>query len=183
MNGGEKFMNTILKGFIVFSFLFTSFTQSQYQVKEPLIAGGAIIKSSGSGTNYEVSATAGQLVIDSVGNTQYSIYSGFWNQYPNIFTSLEFDDLLLPKVFDLKQNYPNPFNPVTTIEYSVPSSAFVTVKVFDVMGREIAVLVNGKKTTGNYIVQFDAKDINSGIYFYTLETNGFKETKKMLLVK
>lgn len=88
-----------------------------------------------------------------------------------------------PSEFALKQNYPNPFNPITTIEYSVPSTAFVTVKVFDVMGREVAVLVNGKKTTGNYIVQFDAEDINSGIYFYTLETNGFKETKKMLLVK
>ena len=88
-----------------------------------------------------------------------------------------------PSVFALKQNYPNPFNPVTTIEYSVPSSAFVTIKVFDVMGREIAELVNGKKSTGNYIVQFDAKDLNSGIYFYTLETNGFKETKKMLLNK
>ena len=88
-----------------------------------------------------------------------------------------------PSVFALKQNYPNPFNPETTIEYSVPSNAFVTIKVFDVMGREIAELVNGKKSTGNYIVQFDAKDLNSGIYFYTLETNGFKETKKMLLIK
>ena len=88
-----------------------------------------------------------------------------------------------PSVFALEQNYPNPFNPVTTIEYSVPSNAFVTVKVFDVMGREIAELVNGKKSAGNYIVQFDAKDLNSGIYFYTLETNGFKETKKMLLIK
>ena len=88
-----------------------------------------------------------------------------------------------PSDFVLTQNYPNPFNPATTIEYSVPNNAFVSVKVYDVMGKEIAILVNGQKTAGNYIVQFDGSNINSGIYFYTLETDGFKETKKMLLIK
>ena len=88
-----------------------------------------------------------------------------------------------PSDFVLTQNYPNPFNPSTTIEYSVPRNAFVSVKVYDVMGKEIAVLVNGQKTAGNYIVQFDGSNINSGIYFYTLETDGFKTTKKMLLIK
>lgn len=88
-----------------------------------------------------------------------------------------------PSDFVLTQNYPNPFNPSTTIEYSVPHNSFVSIKVYDVMGKEIAVLVNGQKTTGNYIVQFDGSNINSGIYFYTLEANGHKETKKMLLIK
>lgn len=88
-----------------------------------------------------------------------------------------------PTDFVLTQNYPNPFNPSTTIEYSVPRNAFVSVKVYDVMGKEIAVLVNGQKTAGNYIVQFNGSNINSGIYFYTLETDGFKTTKKMLLIK
>jgi photosystem II stability/assembly factor-like uncharacterized protein len=88
-----------------------------------------------------------------------------------------------PSEYILTQNYPNPFNPTTTIEYAVPYSGFVSVKVFDVMGREIIELVSGEKTAGNYIVQFDGSELNSGIYFYTLEADGFKETKKMLLIK
>lgn len=193
MNGGEKFMKTILIRFAVFSFLFTSFTLSQYQVKEPLIAGGAIIKSSGSGTNYEVSATAGQLAIDSVGNSQYSIYFGFWYQYPEIVNTLDFEDLLLPKVFDLKQNYPNPFNPSTIIEYALPRASEVTIEIYNVLGQQVAKLVNENQTAGYYNVQWLGKNSNgnyvaNGMYLYRMmarskEGRQFIKSRKMLFIK
>jgi hypothetical protein len=86
--------------------------------------------------------------------------------------------------FALKQNYPNPFNPLTKISYSLPQTSTVSLKVFDVIGREIAHLVNNeRKPAGNYEISFDAADLPSGIYFYTLRTERFVETKKMTLVK
>ena len=89
-----------------------------------------------------------------------------------------------PEDYVLKQNYPNPFNPSTTIEYSLPKSDFVTIKVYDPLGREIAVLVDEYKNGGSYSVNFDAARFASGVYYYRLTTdNGFSETKKMILTK
>jgi hypothetical protein len=85
--------------------------------------------------------------------------------------------------YNLEQNYPNPFNPSTTINFSVPSSEFVTLKVFDVIGNELATLVNEEKSTGSYEVKFDAKGLSSGIYFYKLTAGNFIETKKMILIR
>lgn len=85
--------------------------------------------------------------------------------------------------FRLHQNYPNPFNPITSIEFTVPLNEYVTLKVYDILGKEIAVLVNGNKPTGNYEVKFDGKNLGSGVYFYRLKAGSFSETKKMMLVK
>jgi len=89
----------------------------------------------------------------------------------------------IPKVYKLEQNYPNPFNPTTVINYQLPVNAFVTLKVFDVLGREVAELVNGEKKAGKYEATFDASNLSSGVYFYTLKAGDFSDTKKMLLVK
>jgi hypothetical protein len=90
----------------------------------------------------------------------------------------------IPFEMRLDQNYPNPFNPATKISYSLPQVSTVSLKVFDVMGREITVLLNNeRKQAGNYAVPFDAANLPSGIYFYTLRTERFVETKKMALVK
>lgn len=83
----------------------------------------------------------------------------------------------------LLNNYPNPFNPSTTIKYSISSPSFVSMKVFDVLGREVAKLVNEEQPQGNYEVAFDASNLTSGIYFYRIHAGGFVETKKMILVK
>ncbi len=90
-----------------------------------------------------------------------------------------------PTDFALNQNYPNPFNPETTISYQLPTNSFVTLKIFDVLGNQIAELVNGMQTAGNYRTNFQSTDYNlsSGIYFYQLKTNQFTETKKMLILK
>jgi hypothetical protein len=85
--------------------------------------------------------------------------------------------------FVLKQNYPNPFNPSTTIKYSITSSDFVTLKVYDVLGNEVATLINEEKPAGSYEVNFDATQLSSGIYFYTINASNFVETKKMILMK
>jgi uncharacterized membrane protein len=91
--------------------------------------------------------------------------------------------LLSPNNFNLAQNYPNPFNPVTTIQYSISKGSSVTLKVYDVLGNEIAVLVNEEKDRGVYSVNFDASGFASGIYFYRLTAGTFVETKKMILLK
>ena len=93
----------------------------------------------------------------------------------------EFD--FTPDGFKLEQNFPNPFNPTTTIKYQLPEISFVTIKVYDVLGNEIAIIVNEEIPTGAYEVEFDAAELTSGIYFYTLSAGSFRETKKMLLLK
>jgi hypothetical protein len=90
---------------------------------------------------------------------------------------------VLPEKFVLGQNYPNPFNPSTTIRYNVPAMSKVSIRVFDMQGREVAVLVDEKKDAGRYTAVWDAGRFSSGIYFYKLEAGSFVEVKKMLLVK
>jgi hypothetical protein len=89
--------------------------------------------------------------------------------------------------FKLEQNYPNPFNPATKIKYSIPfdksSSQNVTLVVYDILGRELATLVDRKQNPGNYEILWDAGNYSSGIYFYTLSTGSFVETKKMILLR
>ncbi len=89
----------------------------------------------------------------------------------------------IPQEFKLYQNYPNPFNPRTVITYQLTVSTFVTMKVYDVLGNEVAQLVNSKQGAGSYSVIFDAGKLPSGVYFYKLEADRFSENKKMLLIK
>jgi hypothetical protein len=88
-----------------------------------------------------------------------------------------------PEDFLLFQNYPNPFNPTTNIEFRIPNPGLVSLKVFDVLGKEVAALVNEQKPAGNYEVKFDGSNLPSGIYFYQLKAGNFIDTKKFLLLK
>jgi hypothetical protein len=85
--------------------------------------------------------------------------------------------------YALSQNYPNPFNPTTAITYSIPENSFVTLKVYDVLGSEVADLVNGEVEAGVHKVNFSGVDLNSGVYFYTIKAGNFSETKKLMLMK
>ncbi|MCB0725738.1 MAG: T9SS type A sorting domain-containing protein [Ignavibacteriae bacterium] len=89
----------------------------------------------------------------------------------------------IPESYRLGQNYPNPFNPSTKIDFALPHNGFVTLKVYDVLGKEVATLVNGQLNAGTYNVDFNAGALSSGIYFYRLSTDGFTEIKKMTLLK
>ncbi|MAT58266.1 MAG: hypothetical protein CMF23_09870 [Ignavibacteriae bacterium] len=93
------------------------------------------------------------------------------------------ENKLLADDFKLYQNYPNPFNPTTSIEYSVPSNEYVSLKVYDILGNEIASLVNEQKSAGNYSVNFNAGSLTSGMYLYKLQAGNFTSVKKMLFVK
>jgi hypothetical protein len=93
------------------------------------------------------------------------------------------DNNNLPTEFLLNQNFPNPFNPNTTVNFSLPQNGFVTLKVYDVLGREVATLINQQMAVGYHRVDFNASHLTSGIYFYKLEINEFVSIKKMLLMK
>ncbi len=99
-------------------------------------------------------------------------------------TGIEKEDNNLPKTFSLKQNYPNPFNPSTTIEFSIPKSEFVTLKIYNLLGQEVATLVLDKLTPGNYKYTWDASGFASGVYYYRLETDKrFVQTRKLIVLK
>ena len=89
----------------------------------------------------------------------------------------------IPSVYTLEQNYPNPFNPLTTIGFSIPEADFISLKVFNVLGEEVASILSEEKSAGNYEVTYDASILTSGIYFYTISGNNFIQTRKMLLLK
>jgi hypothetical protein len=103
--------------------------------------------------------------------------------------------LRVPNEFHLEQNYPNPFNPTTNIEYRIPEPEptarygagmnyeFVTLKIFDILGQEVATLVNGMKKPGSYSVNFDGSKLSSGMYFYQLKAGNYSDIKKMVLMK
>jgi len=93
------------------------------------------------------------------------------------------DEKPVPEQFALSQNYPNPFNPSTTIKYQIPETGFVTLKIYDMLGKEIKSLVSEQKTTGRYEIKLDASDLATGVYIYRLSVNDFVAVKKMLLVK
>lgn len=104
---------------------------------------------------------------------------------PNITPILDVTEIgdQIPTVYDLGQNYPNPFNPSTTIRFSLPEAGLVTLKVFNLLGQEVATLVNSEEAAGVYETTFDASLVSNGVYFYTLKTKNFTSTKKMVLLK
>ncbi|HRQ54082.1 MAG TPA: T9SS type A sorting domain-containing protein, partial [Ignavibacteriaceae bacterium] len=99
-------------------------------------------------------------------------------------------EIVNPSEFILEQNYPNPFNPSTTIKYSIQvvdanfaSTTLVHLRIYDVLGNEVAALVNENKSAGNYVVEFNANDLSSGVYFYKLNVGNKGSTKKMILLR
>ncbi|MFZ2322491.1 MAG: family 10 glycosylhydrolase [Ignavibacteriaceae bacterium] len=98
-------------------------------------------------------------------------------------TGIEEKNYIIPSQFILSQNYPNPFNPATKIKYTIPKTDLVKIKIYDVLGKEIATLVNEEKSAGNYEIEFSGKGLSSGIYFYKIEAGEFVNVKKMILLK
>lgn len=118
---------------------------------------------------------------DSFGNSYK--YGGLEiNVYYSTITDVAEEDLNV-LAFTLSQNYPNPFNPSTIISYSIPKSSFVQLKIYDMLGREVASLVDEEQAVGNYKVGFNASNLTSGVYFYRLQSGEFTETKKLILLR
>jgi hypothetical protein len=110
-------------------------------------------------------------------------WRGFIIRYSDSVVSVGENHSLIPEEFNLYQNYPNPFNPSTTIIYEIPERHLVSIAVYDLLGREVAVLINEEKSAGEYEVEFNGSELSSGIYFYQLKAGSFVETKKMILLK
>ena len=100
-----------------------------------------------------------------------------------ILTGNEITENSIPDRFSLHQNFPNPFNPVTRIKFDIPKQSYVKLKIFDILGREVANLVNSEYNPGSYTLDFNASEFSSGVYFYRIEAGDFVQTKKMLLLK
>lgn len=97
--------------------------------------------------------------------------------------SVQLESEIIPSRFSLSQNYPNPFNPSTKISFSIPKQSFVTLKVYSVLGREVAILVNEEVASGEYSAAFNGDGLASGVYFYTLATGASSISKKMILLR
>jgi len=100
-----------------------------------------------------------------------------------LFTDVESEESGIVNSYKMFNNYPNPFNPTTNIQYQVPEFSHVSLKIYDLLGREVADLVNEQQVAGSYNVQFDGLDLASGIYFYQIKAGSFIDTKKMMLLK
>lgn len=110
--------------------------------------------------------------------------SGVWRRpLSEMVTRVGQQQIELPTQFCLRQNFPNPFNPSTSIEFQVPNQSPVTLKIFDVLGREVATLVSELKQAGTHAVKWDATQLSSGVYFYSLIAGQFRETRRMILMK
>jgi len=107
----------------------------------------------------------------------------FTNPSPCLPVDVRENVTQVPDNYSLSQNFPNPFNPSTTIKYAVPKSGLVNLKVYDIMGREVSELVNGFRSAGFYLVDFNAGKLSSGIYYYKLVSDNFTDVKKMILIK
>lgn len=123
------------------------------------------------------------IIYDSLVANQY--YQDFAKRFTLAGGVIKVEQIstVVPDKYSLSQNYPNPFNPSTTINYSLPKSDVVSLKIFDMLGREVMTLVNQFQTSGTYKVTFNASDLTSGIYFYKLTSNQFSDVKRMVLVK
>ena len=124
------------------------------------------------------------LTSDLVSATVENVF-GTMGTHPlvNIVTDVKELQTGTPVAYELSQNYPNPFNPSTQIRFAIPEAGMVNIKVFNTLGQEITTLVSDYRSAGSYEVDFNASNLTSGIYFYTITTNNFSETRKMMLLK
>ncbi len=151
--------------------------------------GGLIMKTTNAGINWQNQYTGTTKSIRDlyVLNENYLWASGDSGVVLRTTTSgatfINNNTIEKPDKYELYQNYPNPFNPVTNIQFTIPKSGLVSLKVYDVLGREVKNIVNEFKQAGSYIVSFDGSELSSGIYFYRLEAGDFVQVKRMVLVK
>jgi hypothetical protein len=162
-------------------FLWWQPVYSQFRLLSSVIGAGAGLVSNDSLRLY---GTNGQPVIGLLQNENFILHAGFWYQTRSLITDVEeIQAKSLPAEFRLWQNYPNPFNPATVITYALPKQSPVTLKIYDVVGRVVATLIDETQAPGTYRLRFDASGFASGLYFYRIVAGTFVETKKMILLR
>jgi hypothetical protein len=179
MRNHSKFLMMVIV-IPVFLLVFQS-ASAQYAIPRSVFGSGGA--SSSSSTNKLV-GTLGQPLIGTTSGASNRHSAGYWYVQGYLLTSVEEKPVeKLPVEYQLKQNYPNPFNPTTTIEFEIPERVNVKLIVYDILAREISTLVDKELEPGKYKVNFDAKNLPSGVYFYRLEAGKFASVKKMVLVR
>jgi hypothetical protein len=135
-------------------------------------------------SNTLVKSAVGQGFVGTIQQGNTRIESGFFADtlIRRTITSAV-KELLVPLTYLLRQNFPNPFNPSTNISFSLPTRSFVSLKVIDLLGREVATIVSEEMSAGNYSRQWNANGFSSGVYFYRLQAGSFIETKKLILLR
>jgi len=165
---------------VLSSFLYTPASVAQYTLKQSTFAsgGGAL-----SNENYLMAITVGQSATGSGSNATYSSQAGVWFQLGGFLTNVEQISDIVPTEFRLDQNYPNPFNPSTTITFALPKQSSVTLKLYNMLGREVASLVDEDLAPGVHKVVFEAGELPTGIYFYRIVAKDYVGVRKLMLVK
>ena len=171
----KKIINVVL--IFVFS---VSAAFSQYQITNSVISSGG---NTVSNTSNIFVSTVGEAFIGKTSNTLNQNQIGFWYVYQQTTLTDVEDEETIPTVFKLEQNYPNPFNPTTIIKFAVPEKSNVLIKVYDILGSEVATLVNEEMGAGWYRKTFDANNYSSGVYLFRMEAGKFISTKKMILLR
>jgi len=147
-----------------------------------IAAGMTSFSNDGQYIRFSNSCTGGQNI--SIALNVFSNGHHFWSDtFSIIISGLEKINETVPLSFELKQNYPNPFNPTTTIEFSIPKTEFVTLKVYNIIGQEVATLVSDKLKAGKYNYSWDASDMASGVYIYRFQFGDKIESRKMVLIR
>ncbi|NOY61343.1 MAG: T9SS type A sorting domain-containing protein [Calditrichaeota bacterium] len=166
---------------ITYFLLLPKLSFPQYAIKSSSFANGSAVVSD---SVHQLSGAVGQIFIGTTANALYKSNSGFLYHTAKIVTKVEdIRPIAIPKEFHLDQNYPNPFNPSTTIRFGLPQKSDVNLKIFDLLGREVATLIDKTMSAGEYKVIFEAEGLPTGVYFYCIRASGFSRVKKLTLVK
>lgn len=151
-----------------------------FTMKRSVMASGGAVTGSAS---YQSNGTAGQSGVGPTQGTQYQARMGYRTRSSQTATALDPGIPGLPVRYELEQNHPNPFNPVTTIGFALPKAGRVVVVLHDVRGRRVRTLVDADLPAGRHDVVLNADDLASGVYWYTLQSLSFTQTRKLVLVK
>ena len=154
--------------------------------------GGELVDANGNVVAVINSTSSNPFTLTAPSSGTYTVNAGFknpskkWGSTSAVINVTGIDEELVgltPETFALYNNYPNPFNPATKIRFAIPQSTFTVLKVYSILGEEVASLVNELKTPGIYEINFDGSNLSSGTYLYKLQAGNFVETKKMILLK
>jgi len=168
-----------LKWLTLILFLLSNYLYGQYQIRASVFGGGGAVISN---ADHRISSTSGQTLIGSAQAGNFRMHMGFWRPAQLLTPVEEFSDLT-PTEYRIDQNYPNPFNPSTIIRFAVKERSHVSLVVFNLLGQTVSTLVNGELPAGEYETRFSPSGLASGLYVYRITTNGFVQSRRMLLLK
>lgn len=151
----------------------TDYKKTNYKVDTKGIGSKKVVLKLTVNNNFDPGYTLSETYLGSAGN----------NLSKENYSQIKYNENQIVTTYDLAQNYPNPFNPATVIKYQVPKDGHVTLKVYDILGREVATLIDGFKSQGRYNVTFNAGSLASGVYIYQLRADDFVANKKLILMK